>query len=97
MSFPGARSYVQKAYWGLRVIMARMDQKPPTANNYSIGCTGNVGGSGYIASKGAPVQPRSLYLAQLAERLGPEAVAAVTTINQRTGPIDEELRARLAK
>ena len=30
--------------------------------------------SGFIESQGKPVTPQSLYLAQLAERLGPEAL-----------------------
>ena len=56
-------------------------QKPPTAQNYAIGCTGTVTGirppapfaeaQGYIeGSNRAGLRPRSLYLAQLAERLG---------------------------
>jgi hypothetical protein len=57
-------------------------QQPPTAQNYAIGCIGNfVAGEwspnaprGVIEASGAHVQPRSLYQAQLAERLGPRAV-----------------------
>lgn len=56
-------------------------QKPPTAQNYAIGCFGNVTGvkppasfdepEGYIEGKNLPgLEPRSLYLAQLQERLG---------------------------
>ena len=60
-------------------------QQPPTAQNYAIGCVGKfVAGDwspraprGAIDSEGAPVQPRSLYLAQLAERLGSDAVNAL--------------------
>jgi hypothetical protein len=60
-------------------------QQPPTGQNYAIGCIGTfVPGSwapgaanGVIDSGGTPVLPRSLYLAQLEERLGPEAVANV--------------------
>jgi len=72
-------------------------QKPPTANNYNIGCTGSVGGNGYIASRGVPVKPRSLYFAQLAERFGAQAVDAITTPAQREGSIDDEIRAQLGK
>ncbi len=61
-------------------------QQPPTAQNYAIGCVGLfVPGQwspsapdGVIESKGRHVTPRSLYLAQLAERLGPEAVANIS-------------------
>jgi hypothetical protein len=57
-------------------------QQPPTAQNYAIGCVGEfVRGQwapkapdGIIDARGTRVQPRSLYLAQLAERLGPGAV-----------------------
>ena len=72
-------------------------QKPPTANNYCIGCTGSIRGSGYIASKGHPVLPRSLYLKQLEDRLGKQAVKNVTTQDQREGTIDELLRSRLSR
>ena len=58
-------------------------QSPPTAQNYAIGCVGKfVAGDwspnaapGVIEASGAPVLPRSLYHAQLAERLGAAAVA----------------------
>lgn len=60
-------------------------QQPPTAQNYAIGCVGTfkpgdwapTAPSGVVDASGAPVQPRSLYLAQLEERLGPVAVANV--------------------
>ncbi|HEY1111237.1 MAG TPA: peptidoglycan-binding protein, partial [Opitutaceae bacterium] len=52
-------------------------QRPPTAQNYGIGCTGNVTGTGPFAGPAghiegtnqAGLEPRSLYLAQLAQRL----------------------------
>jgi hypothetical protein len=52
-------------------------QKPPTAQNYAIGCTGGVTGAGpftgpqgYIEGSNTPgLSPQSLYKAQLAERL----------------------------
>jgi hypothetical protein len=61
-------------------------QSPPGATNWMIGCTGastpmprpfGTGpllAEGTIDSPGKPVAPQSLYLAQLAERLGPQAV-----------------------
>jgi hypothetical protein len=53
-------------------------QKPPTAQNYAIGCFGNVTGrgsfpqpAGYIEGSQRPgLQPASLYRAQLAARRG---------------------------
>lgn len=48
-------------------------QKPPTAHNFAIGCLGEVRGDGHIESTGMPVDPPSLYAAQLAKRLGQAA------------------------
>lgn len=48
---------------------------------------------GIYESHGQQVLPRSLYLQQLEDRLGPEAVAAVTYGAQRTGRIWTELAA----
>jgi hypothetical protein len=45
-------------------------QRPPTAQNWSIGnITPSPAGDGYWESLGCPVVPRSLYYAQLEERL----------------------------
>jgi hypothetical protein len=64
-------------------------QAPPGSTNWCVGCTGKQttdvepGGngtvlpSGIINAAGAPVVPSSLYLAQLCDRLGPAAVAAI--------------------
>lgn len=63
-------------------------QRPPTAQNYAIGCMGTVAGTrppapfnepqGYIEGANMTgLHPRSLYLAQLAERLG------MTSIDER--------------
>jgi hypothetical protein len=52
-------------------------EQPPTAQNWAIGCiTGSHSGDGYWESTGHPVQPGSLYLAQLADRLGATAAHA---------------------
>jgi hypothetical protein len=43
-------------------------EKPPTAQNYAIGCTSAThSGNGYFESVNQPVLPASLYLAQRAE------------------------------
>jgi hypothetical protein len=47
-------------------------QKPPTAQNFAIGCVGRVRGDGHLESIGTPVEPLSLYRAQLAQRLTQE-------------------------
>ena len=64
-------------------------QQPPGAQNWSIGATGpqqtgaapgGDGGllpQGIVESQGVAVAPRSLYLAQLCERMGPGALQAI--------------------
>ncbi|HTN19176.1 MAG TPA: hypothetical protein VL125_01830 [Pelobium sp.] len=61
--------------------------------NWGIGCVGtNKLGVGYWESWGNPVSPRSLYLAQLKDRLGETAVENITTRAQRLGSMDGLLR-----
>jgi hypothetical protein len=72
----------QQVFWNCESKTITV-QQPPTAQNYAIGSIGKfVAGQwspnapdGVIDATGAHVQPRSLYLTQLAERLGPQAVA----------------------
>ena len=45
-------------------------EKPPTANNYSFGSWAQFSGNGYWESSNEQIQPRSLFYAQLSERLG---------------------------
>lgn len=64
-------------------------QNPPGATNWAIGCIGQrirrarmfdekpVLPEGDYDSHGTPVTPQSLYLAQLAERRGPDALRAI--------------------
>ncbi len=62
-------------------------QQPPTAQNYGIGCDGNVTGNGPFAGPAGFIEgtnmpgldPRSLYLAQLGQRLAEEAVPVITS------------------
>jgi hypothetical protein len=73
---------VQQVLWNC-TSKSLVVQAPPTAQNWAIGCVGEfVKGSwapdaplGIVESTGTPVQPRSLYRAQLEARLGPQAVA----------------------
>ncbi len=44
--------------------------KPPTANNWAFGCWAEFAGDGYWEESNNHIRPRSLYYAQLAERLG---------------------------
>lgn len=46
---------------------------PPTATNWAYGCWGQFSGSGDFASSRESINPDSLYYAQLADRLGPQA------------------------
>jgi hypothetical protein len=52
-------------------------RKPPGAHNWAIGCWGQFFGDGQWQAPNEFVKPESLYRAQLAERLGPGAVAAL--------------------
>ena len=68
-------------------------QSPPGAVNQAYGCKGLVTGDGVVWDprtmpyrdfyRGMPVGPRSLYLAQLAERLGDAAVDAIRARRDR--------------
>jgi hypothetical protein len=49
-------------------------RKPPTAQNWAIGCWGQFVGDGHWRSMNQSVKPQSLYAAQLADRLGDRAV-----------------------
>ncbi len=61
---------------------------PLGAANWGIGCIGtNQIGEGYWESWGTNVQPRSLYLQQLQDRLGEDAADNVTIPEQQTGQI----------
>jgi hypothetical protein len=76
--------------WGVAWNLASpylLVQQPPGSQNWCIGCQGKVvvkapAGSkttppnGVFESLGTPVSPTSLYLAQLCERLGPQAVTS---------------------
>lgn len=76
----------------------RVSSQPPLCQNYVIGVIHkgsgdvghlhrtSVGEPGVIESSGRFVEPRSLYLQQLEERLGEDAVRAVATKAQRSGP-----------
>jgi len=68
-------------------------ESPKGAKNWGIGCVGvQKNGAGYWESWGTNVLPRSLYLAQLNDRLGSAAVNNVTTEGQRNGTVYERLK-----
>jgi hypothetical protein len=53
-------------------------QNPPSSQNWCIGCKAPQTGTGIWDSVGTFVWPRSLYLQQLMDRLGPGAVQAIS-------------------
>ncbi|MBE9599071.1 hypothetical protein [Pedobacter sp. MC2016-24] len=68
-------------------------ESPAGAKNWGIGCIGpQKNGAGYWESWGAHVLPRSLYIAQLSDRLGSTAVNNITTAAQRNGSIYDLLK-----
>ena len=82
----------------------------PSAQNWAIGCVGRKGKAsfadrpdGFWQSLGQHVAPRSLYLAQLKERIdraggsGDEAIQAVTTPQQRQGAVLDDLHRRFSE
>lgn len=64
-------------------------QSPPTAENFAFGFVGTLGKprtgplNGWFVSLGQHVAPRSLYLQQLQERLGAQAVKNIATEKQQ--------------
>jgi hypothetical protein len=60
--------------WNSTAPTIRAEQ-PEGVANWAIGNRGNSAGSGTFDSHGTPVAPTSLYLAQLCQRLGPQALA----------------------
>lgn len=77
-------------------------QAPPFAMNWSVGQVGHLQpgkfppeeAAGRMQSVGHVVSPRSLYLQQLQDRLGQQAVINITTAAQRQGRIWDVLAAR---
>ena len=82
-------SGAQTMFWNIDSYSGefRVDS-PQGSMNWGIGCVGtNQTGEGYWENWGTSVQPRSLYLQQLEERLGTGAVVNVSLPEQRSGDI----------
>jgi hypothetical protein len=62
--------------WNSAAASIKVEQ-PAGAANWAIGSRGNQFGSGTFDSHGTPVNPASLYLAQLCVRLGPQALVNI--------------------
>ncbi len=92
-------SGAQVMFWNAEVTEEFVSDAPSGAMNWVVGVVGPEGDGqwasqeppGIQESLGEPVYPRSLYLQQLADRLGDSAVEQVTTSAQRSGTIWEDL------
>lgn len=56
------------------------NQKPPTAQNWAFGTWAQFQGNGFWDQSNEHIQPRSLYYAQLAQRLGEEIKGRMTLL-----------------
>lgn len=88
----------QQVFWNCETSSICV-QQPPTAQNYAIGCLGKISPGhlqdrtpGRYESHGKHVEPRSLYLKQLEERMGPAAVKQIASDAQLQGTIYDELK-----
>jgi hypothetical protein len=86
----------QTMFWNCFAYKGDIEvESPKTAKNWGIGCIGPKQTSGgYWESWGTHVLPRSLYLQQLQDRLGAQAVQNIVTPEQAQGRIWDSLKAR---
>ncbi len=85
----------QTMFWNMESYSGefRVDS-PLGGRNWGIGCTGSEQtGQGFWENWGTHVQPRSLYLQQLKDRLGEEAIANISIAEQESNDIYELLSA----
>lgn len=75
----------QTMFWNVEAVGSDIKVESPIgAMNWGIGCIAPVkNGAGYWDNWGKHVQPRSLYLKQLEDRLGKEAIENITTYQQQ--------------
>ena len=92
-------SGAQVMFWNNEVTGEFVSDAPPGAMNWAVGVVGPEGDGQWVPdeppgiqeSLGEPVLPRSLYLQQLADRLGDDAVLNITTEAQRAGTLWDDL------
>jgi hypothetical protein len=92
-------SGAQVMFWNGEVSEDFVSDAPQGAMNWVVGVVGPEGDGQWVPeeppgvqeSLGEPVRPRSLYLQQLADRLGDDAVERITTAAQREGTIWDDL------
>ena len=79
----------QTMFWNIEAIDNDIKVESPIgAMNWGIGCVAPYrNGDGYWDNWGKHIQPRSLYLKQLEDRLGKEAVENVTTYQQQESDV----------
>ena len=69
-------------------------ENPPTAQNWAFGCWGEFAGNGIWRDSNSSVKPASLFLAQLSDRRGTEAVAKLKLMprstDDKSNPTPEE-------
>ncbi|WP_265764419.1 DUF6298 domain-containing protein [Fodinibius salsisoli] len=74
--------------------------KPPTAENWAIGVWSQYSGSGYWGNVNDHVDPRSLYYAQLSERLGEQVMSRADllpiTTKSYTSPTKKQAAEQIA-
>ena len=66
-------SAANSVLWQCQAALLRC-YAPPTANNWALGCWGTFDGNGVWQQSNESIRPRSLYYAQLTERLGAKAM-----------------------
>ncbi|MDR3367344.1 MAG: DUF6298 domain-containing protein, partial [Prevotellaceae bacterium] len=71
--------------------------QPPTAQNWAIGCWAQFIGNGYWLESNSHVQPRSLYYAQLEQRLGRDVQRRAQLILIKTNPTSSPTVAQAAE
>ncbi|MBN2274212.1 MAG: pectate lyase [Bacteroidales bacterium] len=81
---------------------ARIDcYAPPTANNWAFGVWGQFSGNGYWYEPNSHIKPRSLYYAQLSQRIGEKAMKRAFFLplehNSTSSPTVEEARSMTEK
>lgn len=88
-------SGAQTMFWNIDSYGGEFRVDSPLGSmNWGIGCVGtNQTGEGYWESWGTNVQPRSLYLQQLEDRLGNDAIDNIVIPEQKSGEIYDLLAA----
>lgn len=78
-------------FWNCKAAVSFKIENPPGAVNWLIGAVGSIAGNSYTASVGHPVEPRSLFITQLIERIGKAKVRDIVTEKQLNGSVWNDL------